>query len=201
MSGAVVVSEPTPAWSNSISDYSVKSNSGADIGPCYVNVVNVNRSYLADGSTRNDVITILDGRNGPVMFRLETGWCDDSNPYNFASFNSFEIPGDGIYFGVGPWVSSSSSSNHGLTPNTFTLICTTADPAPVVLSSLDTHDGFLIDKRDEYARIIKEIERKNRKQFNKEQTERDRRKAELQEINAKYQRFLELRDKYLKSKQ
>jgi len=78
-----------------------------------------------------------------------------------------------------------------------------ADPVPPNPTNpdVDTHDGILIDKREEYARIAKEIERKNRKQYKKEQSERDRRKAELQEINEKYQRYLELREKYLKSKQ
>ena len=106
----------------------------------------------------------------------------------------------------------STSANLGVPPSMTVMgdplyspyaVTAHADPVPPTPTNpdVDTHDGILIDKREEYARIIKEIERKNRKQFNKEQTERDRRKAELQEINAKYQRFLELRDKYLKSKQ
>ena len=106
----------------------------------------------------------------------------------------------------------STSANLGVPPSMTVMgdplyspyaVTAHADPVPPTPANpdVDTHDGILIDKREEYARIIKEIERKNRKQFNKEQTERDRRKAELQEINAKYQRFLELREKYLKSKQ
>ena len=106
----------------------------------------------------------------------------------------------------------STSANLGVPPSMTVMgdplyspyaVTAHADPVPPTPTNpdVDTHDGILIDKREEYARIIKEIERKNRKQFNKEQTERDRRKAELQEINAKYQRFLELREKYLKSKQ
>ena len=106
----------------------------------------------------------------------------------------------------------STSANLGVPPSMTVMgdplyspyaVTAHADPVPPTPTNpdVDMHDGILIDKREEYARIIKEIERKNRKQFNKEQTERDRRKAELQEINAKYQRFLELREKYLKSKQ
>ena len=117
------------------------------------------------------------------------------------------------YYGVSLMESLflSTSANAGVPPSMTVMgdplyspyaVTAHADPVPPSPTNpaIDTHDGILMDKREEYARIAKEIERKNRKQYKKEQSERDRRKAELQEINEKYQRYLELREKYLKSR-
>ena len=145
--------------------------------------------------------------------------CVFTEPYSVGLVMAEQVTVIAGYYGVSLMEALflSTSANLGVPPSMTVMgdplyspyaVTAHADPGPPTPTpptptnpDVDTHDGILIDKREEYARIIKEIERKNRKQFNKEQTERDRRKAELQEINAKYQRFLELRDKYLKSKQ
>ena len=62
----------------------------------------------------------------------------------------------------------------------------------------DSH--ILMDKREEYSRINQEIEQKNRIQFEKEQADSDGRRADLHEISQRHERYLELREKYLKSR-
>lgn len=139
MSLRTVISSITPAWNSLLPSYAIKDNSGVEIGPCLVQGINILRSYPVDISPHTDTITLRDGANGPILFQLNTGWVDNSNTFPFSHTSCIPIPGDGIYFSVGPWVTSADSTTHGNTANTFVLVC--AVPVATTTTWLDVVDS------------------------------------------------------------